>query len=467
MKSSAILLALSFVSVAAQAQVEQLLDEIALQASTNLNNVDILVRQLDDPAAPGLVRNDNGAVTLGDGTVLENAGPCAYMLCLAYKTESVTGNNGSQQRALRQLTREEVEVLAGLEIGSAAMKMYGVSLMAGQDMLNSAIRGQAASAGPLGPLFSALMDPAGTQGSNRFANPMTMFGLGGQFALAAGQSLDRAALSLATGAEAAQAEQDRNTAMMQNASLGPVEDVAGIAGQRINFSDINQTMQTSDGQDFVLNNASMWVDTEHSKLLRHRVEGTVKEGRKSRQFFIESVSSDFRTVPGTDLYEPYKTTARMGGIMDAKQQAELAKAREQLADFDARMAAMPPDQRAMVEGMIGGQIDMLRNMADDGVMEYEQVTEAIYVNPDLKALYRIAPPGTSGAMAAPATTGPSLVQRIQRDLQLLGYDPGNTDGELTLETTVAISQYQAEKALEVTGEPSEELAAMLAMETGQ
>jgi peptidoglycan hydrolase-like protein with peptidoglycan-binding domain len=53
---------------------------------------------------------------------------------------------------------------------------------------------------------------------------------------------------------------------------------------------------------------------------------------------------------------------------------------------------------------------------------------------------------------------------VQNHLDALGYDTGNTSGELSLETTIAISQFQAEKGLEVTGEVSPQLAGVLSAE---
>jgi peptidoglycan hydrolase-like protein with peptidoglycan-binding domain len=58
----------------------------------------------------------------------------------------------------------------------------------------------------------------------------------------------------------------------------------------------------------------------------------------------------------------------------------------------------------------------------------------------------------------------NLTQMIQNHLQALGYDTGGTGGDLTLETTIAISQFQAEKGLEVTGEVSPQLAGLLSAE---
>ena len=54
-----------------------------------------------------------------------------------------------------------------------------------------------------------------------------------------------------------------------------------------------------------------------------------------------------------------------------------------------------------------------------------------------------------------------LTAMIQTDLAELGYETGNTDGELSMETVVAISKFQAEHDLEVTGEPTPQLAGII------
>ena len=55
-----------------------------------------------------------------------------------------------------------------------------------------------------------------------------------------------------------------------------------------------------------------------------------------------------------------------------------------------------------------------------------------------------------------------LTLRIEQDLAELGYDTGAVDGEESLETTIAISQFQAENDLDVTGEITPQLAGILA-----
>ena len=54
-----------------------------------------------------------------------------------------------------------------------------------------------------------------------------------------------------------------------------------------------------------------------------------------------------------------------------------------------------------------------------------------------------------------------LTQIIQKDLAALGYEPGNTRGEMTTETAVAISKFQAENNLDVTGVATPQLAGII------
>lgn len=57
-----------------------------------------------------------------------------------------------------------------------------------------------------------------------------------------------------------------------------------------------------------------------------------------------------------------------------------------------------------------------------------------------------------------------LTRTIQKDLVALGYDPGNIKGEASTQTVVAISKFQAEHDLEVTGEATPQLAGVIKAE---
>ena len=74
-----------------------------------------------------------------------------------------------------------------------------------------------------------------------------------------------------------------------------------------------------------------------------------------------------------------------------------------------------------------------------------------------------APGGFIGPTSADLTTN-DLVQSVQLHLEILGFSPGNTNGEASMQTAIAISQFQAEKGMDVTGEASPVLLGVLAAE---
>lgn len=216
-----------------------------------------------------------------------------------------------------------------------------------------------------------------------------------------------------------------------------------------------------------IHSIDLWIDAEYFVDRKLRMEGVMTENGQSRDVFMEQEWQDYRNVPNSTLYEPYKRVMRAGGILTEAQQAELAEAQTQLAQYEREMASMPAAERAMVESMMGGQIEQMRNMVSGGAIEIEVITTSIEINPDFhNPMYEEF---AREMGAAPVNTGgdDSLLQVIQVDLSTLGYAPGNTKGVLDTMTQVAISQFQAESGLEVTGEPSTALAGALAAAVGR
>lgn len=71
--------------------------------------------------------------------------------------------------------------------------------------------------------------------------------------------------------------------------------------------------------------------------------------------------------------------------------------------------------------------------------------------------------GVSVAFAAFALVAfaDDLTMMVEKNLAALGYETGAVDGEETLETTIAISKFEAENNMEVTGSITPQLAGIL------
>ena len=64
-------------------------------------------------------------------------------------------------------------------------------------------------------------------------------------------------------------------------------------------------------------------------------------------------------------------------------------------------------------------------------------------------------------LAPCAVLADDLTRIIQQDLATLGYDTGGVDGKMGTKTIIAISKFQAEHDLEVTGEATPQLAGVI------
>lgn len=202
-----------------------------------------------------------------------------------------------------------------------------------------------------------------------------------------------------------------------------------------------------------INKMSVWIDAEYFVRLKMRMEGVIEQDGESREIFLEQQYMDYQTVPGTFLYEPYREVMRVGGLISPEQQAELQEAARKLDEYEQQLASLPASQRAMMESMMGSKIDQFRNMASGGAMEMELITTNFVINPDLG---NPIPEGESLLEKS------SLVQMIQEHLETLGYDPGKTDGDLIKQTVVAITQFEANNGMPVTGQATPQLAGILA-----
>lgn len=230
-------------------------------------------------------------------------------------------------------------------------------------------------------------------------NPFRMFGMGAVMLGEAAASSAQAQMTLGQSSNQAQADMELMASFLEGAILMGIETINGKSAMHIkaNISEeaANEFAAQQSGEmpgdaSFVPNSSSVWIEVDTYALLKHRMDGIATKGRKSREFYIENANEDYRVVPGSNMYMPYKRVMRMGGVMNEKELKDLKKVQKQLEEFDKELAAMPPDQRKMMEDMMGSQMEAMRGMARTGAMENVELIDEILVNPDLKALFTVA-----------------------------------------------------------------------------
>ncbi|KAA9134040.1 peptidoglycan-binding protein [Marinihelvus fidelis] len=136
--------------------------------------------------------------------------------------------------------------------------------------------------------------------------------------------------------------------------------------------------------------------------------------------------------------------AAMGGGNQGDQAEAAASMNEAMSELNKAMESMTPEQREAMQSMgLGG---LFGGAAAGG---------------NQAAASAPAAASASGASRSAAMSTGSLEQSAQKMLQALGYDVGNTDGNIDTTTMISISQFQAENGLPVTGEVSPQLIGVL------
>jgi peptidoglycan hydrolase-like protein with peptidoglycan-binding domain len=395
---------------------------------------------------------------------------------LYYERVSMPGPNGKPMETFRLVSFGEMQSRqqAGQGMSPEAWEAYSKAMRE----TGSAVGGEMDKGMNEAGLPPGMRDAMGSGSEAEpwaSPNPSTMMGSMADFADAAGKA------SAEAKADARDDSMAKSMALFRKqAKIVGKESIGKRRAIHARADGLN-IVEKSDGEELEIQAISLWIDAEKLVPLKMRMEGVAKQGKSEREILIERFDHDYRVVPGSKLYMPYRNMVRMRGVLSPEQQKQMEDARKQLADFDKKLAEMPPEQRAQVEKMAGSQIAMLRKMVDRGEMEVVTEVRAIRVNVGLEGAVppqgggASAKPGTAAKQGASAGSGASpppsvalaaggdpLVQSIQRDLITLGYDPGAANGEMSTPTIVAISKFQAENGLEVTGEATPQLAGILA-----
>ncbi len=273
---------------------------------------------------------------------------------------------------------------------------------------------------------------------------------------------------------------DHMQAFMEKAEVVGTETVDGRKAWHIRAEGLNH-VEKNDGAEYRIEAISLYVDTDQYVPLTMKMDGTMTSEGKSQEMTLETAQADYRTVPGSNMYESYRQVMSMNGMLTPEQEAQMAEAQAQLAEFEKQKKSMPPQQLAMMESMMGPQLKMIENMAKGNGIQFETVVDSIRVNPELTDAMGNPCPGTGTAAVAtvrtvsdggevkpvktsapePAEGADGMVFMIQEDLAELGYNV-NPTGTMDTDTAIAISQYEAENGMPVTGEASPQLAGILA-----
>ncbi len=157
------------------------------------------------------------------------------------------------------------------------------------------------------------------------------------------------------------------------------ESVGGRNAFHLKADDVEHVEESGD-ETIVFDMFEIWLDTDEYVPLKMIIHGTATTPEGTREVVMEKVDTDYRKVPGSNLYEAYHQVTTVSGVLDEKQQKQLQEAQVQMAEMEQQLASMPEGQRQMVENMMRPKIDMMKQMAAGGGMEIVTEIRSIKVN---------------------------------------------------------------------------------------
>lgn len=152
-------------------------------------------------------------------------------------------------------------------------------------------------------------------------------------------------------------------AFSESAELVGTETVEGRKAYHLVAENLDRKRSIDGAQEFVLQTINAWIDSEMYVPLKLVMDGTMDTDGTPRPVTIETIERDYRTVPGSNMYEPYQQVMRLTGEMADETKRQMEEAQTHLAKLEKQLAEMPESQRQMMMSMMGEQIEMMRKMA--------------------------------------------------------------------------------------------------------
>jgi hypothetical protein len=306
---------------------------------------------------------------------------------IPYERVEVPGRDGSVSATFRQSRR------SGPASGSQSsddLRLFAQGFGQGAEMVGTGLAQEMEAAGfPPGMFGGAGQDPWAS------TDPREMMGGVSTFVNAAADAQDENERERqASAARAGQSMADK-ARVYSSARLVGIEKVNGRSAYHLKAEGLNQA-SAAEGQQMVLDTVNLWIDTEKCVPLKTTMHGVATEGGNSRPVTIERLDSDYRTIPGSRMYEPFRQVMRMQGTMTAEQERETRDAQQKLEQTERQLEQLPPAQRQMIMAQMGPQMAMMRKMASGGGVEVVTEVHAIVVNPDAAALEKLRASASAG-----------------------------------------------------------------------
>jgi len=312
-------------------------------------------------------------------------------VAVAYERFDAPGPDGTLYPAFRPLTTNG-------PVDSEMAKAYAQ----GAKRLGDGLHDEMTKSGlPVGILDVPGQDPWAS------TDPRVMMGGASTFVTAAADAQaanERERKAAVAGASESMGHMAEVAARMRLVGAGTVE---GRSARHLQARGLQRRLTSQGDGQMVIDDVDLWIDTRECVPLKMTMAGTMTAQGQTRSMTIERIDADYRNVPGSRMYAPFRQVMRMKGVMTPEQEREMAKAQAQLADMEKRLAQLPPGQRDMIMRQMGPQMATMKSMATGGGIEVTIEVHSILVNPDSAALQKLqaSAAGMGGLSGLPGVPG--------------------------------------------------------------
>jgi hypothetical protein len=307
----------------------------------------------------------------------------------AYERFEAPGPDGKMYPAFRPMRTSS-------QLSSEELRLFGQAAeRTGEGLSNEMSR----AGFPPGLLGGPGQDPWAS------TDPQVMMGGASVFLNAAADAQEANARERETAVAEASESMGQMDEIASRFRLVGTESVEGRQARHLQARGLNRKLSDEGDAQMVIDDADLWIDSQECVPLRLSMAGTMTSEGQTRPVVLERVSTDYRKVAGSKMYEPFREVMRMKGVMTAEQERELAEAKVQLADMEKQLAEMPPEQRNMIMQRMGPQLAAMKSLASGNGFEFVIETHAILVNPDSAAIQSLQA-ASLGAAAMPAMAAP-------------------------------------------------------------
>ena len=168
--------------------------------------------------------------------------------------------------------------------------------------------------------------------------------------------------------------------LVEHGSYGGREQIDGTDVHLIVVDDVTQldfeTPEAPDDMEFTPTSGRFYVDADRMMPRRVELDGEARTDSGTHPLSMRMDLLDYRSAEG--LLIPFQTVVTIDG-MQAMMDPEM---RAQLEEMERELEQMPPDQREMMERMLGEQLERMKQMmsGDGEPMVIEIVVEEVRVN---------------------------------------------------------------------------------------